>query len=80
VNEDGIFIKELTEEEARALIEHELKRIAGGDEMKLWRLRKFQNKIDKELAKYVDPIARYNKMVEIFFIGLEEFRASISSK
>jgi len=54
-------------------IESTLIELADGDEQKLWKLRKLQNSIDKELDKYINPIARCNKMVELFWNGFNEF-------
>ena len=62
---------------AREHIEAKLIEIADGDDQKLWKLRKLQNSIDKEMDKYVNPIARYNKMVEIFYSGLNEFNETL---
>lgn len=59
---------------AREHIESKLTELANGDEQRLWKLRKLQNSIDKELNKYINPIARYNKMVELFYKGFDEFR------
>ena len=36
-------------------------------------LIQFQLSIDKELRKYKDPVARMNKMVELFWEGFKEF-------
>jgi len=55
----------ITEQEARELIESELVRMADGDERKLWRLRKIQNRIDKQLRNIKDPIARMVRMKAI---------------
>jgi len=38
------------------------------------RLRQLQWKIDGELRKYKDPIARMNKMIELFWDGVAEFK------
>lgn len=38
------------------------------------RLRQLQWKIDGELRKYKDPIAKMNKMAELFWSGVAEFQ------
>ena len=61
----------------REHIESKLIEIADGDEQKLWKLKKLQNSIDKEMDKYHNPITRLNKMVEIFYSGLNEFNEAL---
>lgn len=36
--------------------------------------RQLQWKLDNELRKYKDPVARMNRMVEIFWEGVDNFR------
>ena len=38
------------------------------------RCRQFQWRLDQELKKFKDPIARYNAMVSLFWKQVEEFR------
>jgi hypothetical protein len=38
------------------------------------RARQFQFRIDRELHQYKDPVARMNKMVELFWEGVKEFQ------
>lgn len=70
----------ITEQEAKELIEAEIVRLAGGDEQKLWRLRRYQHSISKELCKYQDPIARMNRMVELFWQGVKEFHDALQKR
>lgn len=37
-----------------------------------------QFRIDAELSRYKDPVARMNRMVELFWDGVQEFEAAIS--
>lgn len=39
--------------------------------------RQLQFRIDRELRGYTNPIARMNKMVELFWEGFNEFNATI---
>lgn len=54
-------------------IEHEMKRIAGDDQEKLIKLQQFQWSINKELRKIKNPVARMNKMAELFWVGVKKF-------
>lgn len=38
------------------------------------RLRQYQWKIDQTLSGYKDPVARMNKMVELFWTGVGKFQ------
>lgn len=38
------------------------------------RARQFQWRLDNELRHYVDPVARMNKMVELFWAGVKDFQ------
>ena len=67
------------EKTRKNFIEENIIRIANGDTQREWILRKIQNNIDKELQQYKDPIARYNKMVELFWKGFNEFRTTINN-
>jgi len=40
------------------------------------RLRGMQFEIDAKLGKYKDPVARFNKMVELFWDGVNKFTFS----
>lgn len=44
------------------------------------RLRQLQFRIDAILSHYKDPIARYNKMVELFWTGVEELQRATEGK
>lgn len=41
------------------------------------RLRGMQFTIDQTLSKYKDPVARMNKMVELFWQGVYEFESTL---
>jgi len=43
------------------------------------RLRQFQWRLDQQLSKYKDPTARFNKMVEIFWEGVEKFQKTLEN-
>lgn len=61
-------------------MEKEMKSIAGDDESKLIKLQQFQWNINKELRKYKDPIARMNKMAELFWTGVKKFELACKGK
>lgn len=61
------------EEFIKQEMEQEMKRIAGDDAEKLIKLQQFQWNINKELRKYKDPVARMNKMAELFWVGVKKF-------
>ena len=44
------------------------------------RMRQFQWKIDQTLSRYKDPIARMNKMVEMFWEGVNQFQSALEGK
>ena len=48
------------------------------DEEKRLRLQQLQFRIDGQLRKYKDPIARMNKMCEIFWEGFAEFQQALN--
>ena len=48
------------------------------DEDQRLKLYRFQWRLDAELNKIKDPIARYNRMVELLFKQLEEFYIVLS--
>lgn len=54
-------------------IRQEISRISNGNKRREWNLMKYQKTIDDELNKYKNNIARFNKMVELFWKGVEEF-------
>lgn len=61
-------------------MEEEMKRIAGGDEERLIKLQQFQWNINKELRKYKDPVARMNKMAELFWVGVKKFELACKGR
>ena len=48
-----------------------------GDPKKRWALKKLQNDVNKDLKKYKNPIARYNRMVELFYDQFNKFNQSL---
>lgn len=42
------------------------------------RLRAIQWRLDRELEKYTDPVARYNKMVELFWKQVFQFQSVLN--
>lgn len=58
-------------------IEYEIERISDGNEDKRIKLQQFQWGINKELRKYKNPIARMNKMAELFWVGVKKFENSL---
>ena len=57
----------------REYINQEIKRIAKGDERREWNLRLYQKTINDDLNKYKDPIAKYNRMIALFWEGVRKF-------
>lgn len=43
------------------------------------RLQQYQWRLDRELSKYKDPIARYNRMVELFWEGVIELKTALEN-
>lgn len=41
-------------------------------------MRQLQWKIDGELRKFKDPVARMNKMIELFWKGFNEFQLAVN--
>lgn len=62
------------ESERRRIIEEEISKVP---EERQQAVRQLQWRLDGELRRYKNPIARYNKMVEIFWEGVEEFRKTL---
>lgn len=56
------------------IIEENIIKMSRGDEEQAQSLRRYQFRIDSELRKYKDPVARYNKMVELFWSGVKIFQ------
>lgn len=50
------------------------------DEERKQKMRQMQFRIDRELHGYKDPIARMNKMVELFWKGTIEFQQTVKSQ
>jgi len=46
----------------------------------LQRCKRFQWRLDQELAKHKNPIVRYNKMVEMFWKQVDEFKLASQYK
>lgn len=60
------------EEEAREAIQDFIDHLPN-DDCRL-RAQQMQFRIDRELRPYTDPVARMNKMVELFWEGFQEFQ------
>lgn len=71
-------------EAAPALVEEILKReienMANGDSERLKKLLQMQWTISGELRKFKDPTARMNKMVTMFWEGVNKFVATIKTQ
>lgn len=68
------------EEFSRKVIESEIARMAGDDSEILIKLQQMQWKIDGELRKFKDPVARHNKMQELFWCGVNEFVTTLKNQ
>lgn len=55
------------------ILDVEIQRMSHGDADRLLKLQQIQWKINGELRKYRDPVARMNKMTELFWKGVYEF-------
>lgn len=69
-NEREQYINEILDEYFNSIDDEELRRKIKG---KHW-------KIQTELRHYKDPIAKHNKMVELFWEGVSEFKGIINKK
>ncbi len=65
------------DEEVKSILEEFFDNIK--DPEKREHLRRFQFRIDGELRKFTDPVARMNKMVELFWVGVNEFHATLTN-
>jgi len=54
--------------------------IEGADPEYRNRLRGLQFTIDTKLSKCKDPVARLNKMIELFWAGLDEFNIALDGQ
>ena len=70
---------EAFEEKRREILEANMIKMCNGCEEKLARCRAIQWRLDQELSKYVDPVARYNKMIEIFWKQVAQFQLSLNT-
>lgn len=75
---DSIIEAQKTNPEAVQLlieseIEAEILRISNGDKERERKLRQYQWNIKKELRRIKDPVARMNKMAELFWAGVHKF-------
>ena len=68
---------ELFEVRCRELIEN---MISSSPPERQERLRRLQWKIDHTLSRYKDPVARMNKMVELFWEGVGRFQDALKGK
>jgi len=69
---------EAFEDYRKDLLDKEIIRISEGDPKKEERLRGVQWRLEQDLSKYKDPVARYNAMVTIFYKQVEEFQKSLA--
>jgi len=49
------------------------------DPVRRKKLEQFQWRLDNELSKYKDPIARYNRMVELFWEGVRDLQTALEN-
>ena len=70
---------EAFEAKRKQLLEANMIRMCQGCPEKLARCRAQQWRIDQELSKYKDPLARYNKMVEMFWTQFSQFQVQLNS-
>jgi len=72
-------MKDMTPDELIAYKEKLIENyISSLPEEKQHRLRQLQWKIDGELRKYKDPIAKMNRMAELFWEGVGHLKAALS--
>lgn len=69
---------EAFEEYRKERIEKHITEMCGDCPERLERCRRFQWRMEQELAKYKDPLARYNAMVSIFWEQFEEFQTALN--
>lgn len=73
-------MKDMTPEELLAYKEKLIETfISSVPEERQQRLRQLQWKIDGELRKYKDPIAKMNKMTELFWEGVGQFQETLNN-
>ncbi len=60
------------------IIESKLIEMCGDDPLRLERYKKMHWRIQQELFKFKDPIARHNKLVEIFWKQVDQFHKSLN--
>ncbi len=65
------------EQERQRLIEQTIKTAKPENQA---RLRALQWNIDQQLSHYHHPVARLNKMIELFYDGLFRFRDALNGK
>lgn len=65
---------EAFEKRRQEILDKHIIKMCNGCEEKLKRCRAMQWRIDHELSKYKDPIARYNKMVEMFWAQFRDLQ------
>ena len=72
-------MKDMTPDELLAYKEKLIETyISSVPEERQQRLRQLQWKIDGELRKYKDPIAKMNKMAELFWEGVATFQSTLT--
>jgi hypothetical protein len=60
------------EKQKREYIINHIKTITNGNKEREWKLLGYFYFIERDLKNYKDPIARYNKMIEIFYRELSK--------
>jgi len=66
------------EEYRKAYINKQIERICGDCPERLERCKKFQWRLEQELRKYKDPLARYNAMIKMFWDQFSEFQQAVN--
>ena len=69
---------EAFEKRRQEILDQHIIKMCNGCEEKLNRCRAMQWRIDQELSKYKDPIARYNRMVEMFWVQFRDLQDALN--
>lgn len=70
---------EAFEKRRQEVLDKHIVKLCGDCPEKLSRCRAMQWRIDQELSKYKDPIARYNRMVEMFWVQFKDLQQVLNS-
>ena len=78
MNTDFDFLSNLYKEDPKAFEEYRLEVLEelfnSLPEERQVKARQFQWRLESDLRNYKDPIAKYNRMVELFWKQVEEFQ------